>query len=333
MNHTRLLVLWSGLCLGSALHAQTATGNIIGRVTDSTGAVVADTAVSVTNPATGITNRATTDEQGMYRVLYLPPGTYNLTFAKTGFNTLQRSEIALRSNDTLSVDVQLSVGNVVEQVEVTAATPLLETATATTGTVLQGSQMNALPIMQRYTWMTMYLMPGVTSMNGFHIAGQRDRGIGYSMDGIPGTEPIRGGVATNRIMSTTQNAIEEVKLVTTVLPADQGHSAGGMLSATYKSGTNQLHLEAEDRYINNKLLHRAYFNLQKSNDPLRYHELAGLLSGPVYLPKLYDGRNKTFFLYGWSRHHEKYDQQVFATVPTPEMLNGDFSFGGIGYPI
>ena len=90
--------------------------------------------------------------------------------------------------------------------------------------------------MQRYAWMTMYIMPGVTSMNGFHIAGQRDRGVGYTMDGISGTEPIRGGVSTNRIMSTTQNAIEEVKMVTTVLPADKGHSAGGMLSATYKAG-------------------------------------------------------------------------------------------------
>ena len=147
-----------------------------------------------------------------------------------------------------------------------------------------------------------------------------------------GTEPIRGGVATNRIMSTTQNAIEEVKMVTTVLPAENGHSAGGMLSVTYKSGTNQLHFEAEDRYINNPLLHRAYFNLERPTAPFSYHELAALVSGPVYIPKLYDGRNKTFFLFGWSRHHEKYNQQVFADVPTPDMLNGDFSFGGLGYP-
>lgn len=319
--------------LPAASYAQTATGNIQGRVTDGTGATVADASVTVTNPATGVVNRAVTDEQGLYRVLYLSPGAYNLTFTKPGFSTLQRTEIMLRSNDTLSLDAELKIGNVVEQVEVTASTPLLETATSTTGTVLQGKQMNALPIMQRYTWMTMYLMPGVTSMNGFHIAGQRDRGVGYSMDGIPGTEPVRGGVATNRIMSTTQNAIEEVKMVTTVLPAEQGHSAGGMLSATYKSGTNQLHFEGEDRYINEKLLHRAYFNLERSNNPLKYHELSALVSGPVYLPKIYDGRNKTFFLFGWSRHHEKYDQQVFATVPTPDMLNGDFSFGGIGFPI
>ena len=204
-------------------------------------------------------------EEGMYRLLYLAPASYNITYRKSGFSTLQRTEIMLRSNDTLTLDAQLAVGNIVEKIEVTAATPLLETATSTTGTVLAGVQMNALPIMQRYAWMSMYMMPGVTSMNGFHIAGQRDRGLGYSMDGISGTEPIRGGVATNRIMSTTQNAIEEVKMVTTVLPAENGHSAGGMLSVTYKSGTNQLHFEGEDRYINNAQLHRAYFKCEKNS--------------------------------------------------------------------
>ncbi len=313
--------------------AQTATGNIIGHATDPVNAIVPGVEVTATNPATGISNRVTTDELGIYRILYLTPGTYNLSFQKPGFNTLQRSEIVLRSNDTVTVDVQLQVGNQVERIQVTGETPLLETATSTTGTVLEGKQMNAIPIMQRYTWMAMYLMPGVTSMNGFHIAGARDRGIGYQADGIPATEPVRSGVATNRILSTTQNAIEEVKMVTTVLPADSGHSAGGMLSITYKSGTNDLHLEAEDRYINNALLHRAYFNLLRPTAPFSYHELSGLLHGPVYLPKLYNGKNRTFFLFGWQRHHEKYNQQVFADVPNDAMLNGDFSFNGLGFPV
>jgi hypothetical protein len=187
----------------SDLQAQVATGNIIGRITDSTGAVVPGVRVTSLDPAKGLKTETVSDDQGMYRLLYLGPAEYALTFTAPGFSTLQRSGLTLRSNDTLQVDIELQVGNVVEQIEISAAAPLLETATSTTGTVLAGSQMNALPIMQRYTWMTMYMMPGVTSMAGFHIAGQRDRGLGYSMDGIPGTEPIRGGVATNRIMSTT----------------------------------------------------------------------------------------------------------------------------------
>ncbi len=312
---------------------QTATGNIIGSITDSTSATLPGVEVTAVNPATGVVSRATSDETGIYRLFYLLPGTYNLTLQKSGFNAVERKEIVLRSNDTLTIDVQLPVGSVVEKIEVSGATPLLETATSTTGTVLAGTQMNAIPIMQRYSWMAMYLMPGVTSVNGFHIAGGRDRGIGYQADGIPATEPVRSGVATNRILSTTQNAIEEVKMVTTVLPADSGHSAGGMMSMTYKSGTNTLHGEAEDRYINNPLLHRAYFNLQRPTAPFNYHELSGLISGPVYLPKIYNGKNRTFFLFGWSRHHEKYNQQVFADVPNDAMLNGDFSFNGLGFPV
>lgn len=319
------------LCCVQSVLGQTATGTIIGRLTDSSGAILPDVEITAGNSEKGFTTRTVSDEQGIYRFFYLAPATYKLTFTKSGFNTFEREGLTLRSNDTLTVDTQMNVGNVTQTLDVNAAPPLLETATSTTGTVLAGSQMNSLPIMQRYTWMTMYMMPGVTSMNGFHIAGQRDRGIGYTMDGISGTEPIRGGVSTNRIMSTTQNAIQEVKMVTTVLPAENGHSAGGMLSTTYKSGTNQLHLEFEDRYVNNAMLHRAFFNL--GNAPFAYHELSGLVTGPVFIPKLYNGKNRTFFLFGWSRHDETYDQSIFADVPTAAQLSGDFSFNGLGYPI
>jgi hypothetical protein len=333
MNQTTRCILAVIFVAASApaLFAQSATGTIIGHVTDASGAAVAGVNATATNPEKGLVFRTVTDEQGIYRFYYLAPATYNLSFQKDGFNTVQRAGIILQSNQTPSVDIQLSVGNVVQQVEVTAATPLLETSTSTTGTIMSGREMNKLPIMQRYTWMTMYLMPGVTSMGGFHIAGMRDRGIGYTMDGISGTNPGIGGVSTNTIMSTTQNAIQEVKLSSTVLPAEYGHSAGGMLSATYKSGTNRLHFEAEDRYVNNAMLHRAYFNL--GNAPFSYHELSALVSGPIVIPRLYDGKNKTFFLFGWSRHHEDYNQSVFSSVPTLDELGGNFSFGGIGYPI
>jgi hypothetical protein len=327
---TELIVAICLLCV-RPVAAQTATGTIIGHITDSSGAILPQVDITAFNPANGFTTRTTSDEQGIYHLFYLAPATYKLTFERPGFAKFDRDGVELRSNDTLTVDIQMKVGSVAENILVTAAAPMLETATSTTGTVLEGSQMNSLPIMQRYTWMTMYMMPGVTSMNGFHIAGARDRGIGYSMDGVSGTEPVRGGVATNRIMSTTQNAIQEVKMVTTVLPAEFGHSAGGMLSTTYKSGANALHVEGEDRYVNNAMLHRAYFNL--GNAPFAYHELSGLVSGPVVLPKLYNGKNRTFFLFGWSQHNEHYDQQIFDSVPTPDQLNGNFTFGGIGYPI
>lgn len=316
---------------GSMLWSQSATGNFIGHVTDASGAAVSGAEVTATNPEKGQSFHAVADEQGIFRLYYLPPATYTLTFSHPGFSTLEHAGVVLQANETPAVDGQLVVGSSVQKIDVTAASPQLETATSTTGTVMEGKEMNSLPIMQRYTWMSMYLMPGVTSMNGFHIDGMRDRGLGYTMDGISGTQPVIGGVATNTIMSTTQNAVEEVKLSSTVLPAEYGHSAGGMLSATYKAGTNDLHFEGEDRYVNNAMLHRAYFNL--GNAPFSYHELASIISGPVFLPKIYNGHNKTFFLFGWSMHREKYDQSVFSSVPSGAELNGDFTFGGLGYPI
>src|SRR5581483_1879569 len=328
-----LSVATLALILGPAtvLRAQTATGNIVGRVTDTSGAVIAGAQVTALNPEKGLTFRTVTDQEGMYRFYYLAPATYTLTVTQTGFSTVERPGVQLQSNESPEVDIQLQVGALTEKVQVDATSPLVETTTATTGSILPGREMNTLPIMQRYTWMTMYLMPDVTSMNGFHIDGQRDRGIGYTVDGIPGTQPVIGGVATNRIVSTTPNAIEEVKLASTVLPAEYGHSAGGLLSATYKSGTNRFHFEGEDRYVNNAMLHRAYFNL--GNAPFSYHELSSLVSGPVFIPKVYHGANKTFFLFGWSMHHERYNQSTFSSVPTPDELNGDFNFGGLGYPI
>src|SRR5205823_1956638 len=148
-------------------------GNIVGRVTDSAGGVLAGVGVSALNPEKGLTFKTVTDNEGLYRFYYLARATYTITFTHAGFAAVERPGVQLRSNESPSVDVQLSVGNVVQKLEVAATTPLIETETSTTGTTLPGSEMNTLPIMQRYTWLTMYLMPDVTSMNGFHIDGQR----------------------------------------------------------------------------------------------------------------------------------------------------------------
>jgi Carboxypeptidase regulatory-like domain len=327
-----LLVCLLVCASGPILLGQSATGNITGDVTDTSGAVIPGTNVTASNPATGQVFRTVTDSRGIFRFYYLVPATYNLSFQHTGFKTLARPGIIVQANETPAVDVQLAVGSSVQKIEVSAASPLLETATSTTGTIMAGKEMNTLPIMQRYVWMTMYLMPGVTSMDGFSIDGMRPRGLGLTLDGMSGLEPVVRGESTNGTMSTDPDAIQEVKLVTTVLPAEYGGSAGGMLSETYKSGTNAFHFESQDRYVNNAMLHRAYFNLT-GNAPFSYHELSSLVSGPVIIPKIYNGRNKTFFLFGWSMHRERYDESVFTSVPSEAELNGDFSFGGLGYPI
>jgi hypothetical protein len=180
----------------------------------------------------------------------------------------------LRSNETPSVDAQMAVGNVVQKMEVAATSPLVESETSTTGTILAGKEMNTLPIMQRYTWMTMYLMPDVTSMNGFHIDGQRDRGLGYSLDGIAGTQPIVGGLPPTGSYPPP-NAIEG-ETASTVLPAEFDILPAAC-SAQPISRAEPVSLRGRDRYVNNDMLHRAYF-LSAMRPQLS--RLSSLVSGP-----------------------------------------------------
>ncbi len=135
------LALRIALCLlsSSPLAAQTATGTILGHLTDSSGAVLTGVEVTAVNPEKGLSSKTVSDEQGIYHLFYLAPATYNLIFEKPGFAKLDREGVALRSNDTLTIDLQMNVGNVVEKVDVQGVPPMLETATSTTGTVLSAN--------------------------------------------------------------------------------------------------------------------------------------------------------------------------------------------------
>jgi hypothetical protein len=163
--------------------------------------------------------------------------------------------------------------------------------------------------------------------------GQRQRSLGYTIDGVSGKEPVRGAVYhVDRTLSTSTDALQEVKLITTGMPAEFGHSGSGVITAVFKSGTNELHGAAEDRWFNSTMMHRRYFDTLKPVG-LTYHEISVLGSGPVYLPKIYNGKDRTFWLFSYQRHHEKASETSIVNTPSLEMLGGDFSFGGMGLPI
>jgi len=154
--------------------------------------------------------------------------------------------------------------------------------------------------------------------------------MGYTVDGINGKEPGIGNVGgTNEQISTTQDAFEEVKIHTTGIPAEYGHAAGGLMSIVFKSGTNKLHFSAEDRQIGKTMIHRQYLEQLPRTNPFTYHETTFLSSGPLNIPKLYRGNDKTFWLVGWEQHFENAGTSSARTnVPTDAMYNGDFSFAG-----
>ncbi|MDW8354894.1 MAG: carboxypeptidase regulatory-like domain-containing protein [Bryobacterales bacterium] len=321
--------------LSTSLWAQTTgTATLVGTVFDQSGARVAGAQVTVVNTATSFTSNTVTTAEGDYYVPYLIPGPYRLTVEAPGFKRYVRDGIVLRMDETPRIDVQLQVGAVTETIAVTAEAPLLETETAATGQILGGDTIVKIPVLQKYAFRILLYFPGTTNINGQHIVGQRERAMGYTLDGVSGKEPVRGPVgATNQVVSTTIDAFQEVKVWTTGMPAEFGHAAGGLMSIVYKSGTNEFHGALEDRYIHRALIHRHRLERLPRTNPFGYHELSAVLSGPTYLPRLYNGRDRTFWLFGFQRHHEKASETFIGNVPSPEMLAGDFSFGGLGNPI
>ncbi|MCC6392308.1 MAG: TonB-dependent receptor [Bryobacterales bacterium] len=335
-----LLALLLALNLAPLFAQTTGSATLVGTVTDSTGAVIPGVKVVVANTETSIQTEGATNSEGYYYIPYLRPGTYNLTIEASGFKKYVRNGIELRTNEQPRIDVAMEVGAVSDTVNVEGRAPLLETETSVSGQVMEGSTVVKIPVMQKaIKRMTLY-MPGLNVINGLHGDGQRERSLGLTLDGVSGKEPVRGAVNDDqRIMTGTLDMIQEFKMYNTGLPAEFGHSGGGILSAVYKSGTNSFHGSAEDRYLNGALVHRQYFDQLKRCDvglpcnPWTYHEMSATLGGPVYIPKVYDGKNKTFWFFGFQRHHEKVSETAITNVPTPEMYNGDFSFGGRGFPI
>ncbi|MCC6860099.1 MAG: TonB-dependent receptor [Bryobacterales bacterium] len=322
----------------SLLTAQEAlrTATLQGVVLDASGATVANARVTAVNTATKFISSGVTNEVGRYYLPYLTPGSYELKVEVSGFRPYTRTGLDLRAGESPRIDVNLEVGAVSESVTVTGAAPLLETETSLSSASLGNQVVMRLPVQQMRTFNIMIYMPGVanTGWNTFNAIGQRQRSMGYQVDGVSAKEPVMGDPAHyTRTVQTTTDAIAEVRVLTTGLPAEYGRGSSGMLVAVMKSGTNDLHGSAEDRYLNRKLLHRTYFDVAKSKAAFGYHELAGTVGGPIVLPRLYNGRDKTFFFFGWQRHHEKSTENTLNDTPSREMLNGDLSFGGKAYPI
>jgi hypothetical protein len=324
---TSFALLILALVLVTPAYAQTTgAATIVGTVSDTSGAVIPGAKVNVVNQETNFNFAALTNEEGSYYCPYLRPGVYKVIVEATGFKKYIREGIELRTNEQPRIDVKLEVGNVTESVEVQGAAPLLETETAVAGGVLQGNVIVQMPVLQKLTYRILIYLPDTQVVNGLHLNGQRERAMDYSLDGLGAKEPVTGSASDmNRVVSSSIDAYSEMKAYTTGLPAEFGHTAGGSMAMVFRSGTNQFHGSLEDRYYNNSLLHRDYFDTVKPQ-PVHYHELSGVLSGPVFIPKLYNGKDKTFWLFGYARHNERASETFLGDVPSPDMLNGNFGF-------
>lgn len=321
--------------------AQTGGGaTLVGTVRDSTGAVVAGAKVTVVNTDTAFTSETVTSEEGAYYVPFLVAGNYKISVEASGFKRFTRDGITLRPTEVPRVDIALEVGAVTESIAVTAETSLLNTETVASGHTLSKDELPKIPgIMKRSVYLLQY-MPGVVGIvgqGGFHIAGQSQNSSNWTLDGISAKSPYTQTVnQVDGVLQPSLDAVEEFKVLVSGNSAENGHAAGGSVKAVYKSGTNTLHGSFEERYLNGKWTHREYLTQFPVNDPWNYTVRDFVGSGPVVIPKIYDGRNRTFWLFDYVQNHEDSSIPIRSNVPTAEMLNGNFAFPeatGGGLPI
>ena len=337
-----ILLLAAMLSIPAFCQLDTAT--LSGRITDSSGAVVPGAQVKVVNIETNFESLTASNTEGLFKVPSLRPGPYRLAITATGFKQYIREGLDLHVGDDVAVDARLEVGGSTETVRVTAEAQQLQTETSSEGATLEGQYLQGLPLYQRNVKATFYLTPGLDiagfgysgNLQGFHINGLQDSKIGYFQDGTYAVGNNNGTIYTT---DPIQSTVEEVKILSTTLPAEYGHSAGGAITAVQRTGTNTLHGEISEFGRVSAMQHRKYFDLyhfgqiqpgQVATPSELFQEPNATLHGPVYIPKLYNGKNRTFFVFAVERLIEKQAKQQAYTVPDANMLGGNFAFAGTG---
>jgi hypothetical protein len=327
------------------LPGQESRATLIGLVSDPTGAVVAGAAVRAVNTATNAGVSTTTNEGGNFEIPYLLPGLYRVTVELAGFKKAVRDGIELRVADRLTLDFTLELGDVAEAVTVTGETPLLEASTANIGIVMDERRVAELPVVGGNPFYLARLSPGVLSSGGRSAGNPMDAGAatGVIVNGTRNASEVMVDGSpnmTNRnaVFSPPQDLVQEFKIHTATYDASIGHAAGAMTNVSMRSGANALHGTVYYDFsqwrgvpwFTNRFIHDPRNNLTEAEKqaqiPSWLHERTGVTaSGPVRIPKLYDGRNRTFWTFGWEDLNIDRNLSFTGTVPTPEQVRGDFS--------
>jgi hypothetical protein len=310
-------------------------GTITGTITDGTGAAVPRATVVLRHPETGLSQTTITGAEGGYSFLYLPAGKYALTVEMAGFRKAEVSDVRVSVNTASRVDIELQIGEVTQTVDVTAAPPLLQTERSDLGSVVDNRAIQKLPLFMggglRSNLAFTGLNPGVqmnltndadTTTGSPIIAGGRQVGASMMVDGAESMSERRNDPAM-RVVST--EAIEEFKVQSGAYSAEYGRSSNGVLNYTTKSGTNALHGSFLAQHRNEHLNAEGFFYGAHRESIQRQNLHAATLGGPIYIPKLYDGRNKAFFFFSGERSRSKNIQSTdLITLPIQDFRNGDF---------
>jgi hypothetical protein len=316
------------IALAIPASAQSTYGMIVGVVADESGALVRGATVTASNTATGQSRTVTTGSQGDFRITNLLPGTYDVSVEMSGFKKATSSGLVVRVNESVRVDFAMQVGELSENVEVTVQSPLLETSSATVGKLITNEKIVELPLNGRdFTQLTL-LLPGASPVgtSGFLIGGARVAVTGnrgdqnnYTLDGVNNNETFFKHYG----IRPSIDAIQEFKVQTNITDAQYGEAAGANISIAIKSGTNELHGTAFGFVRNDMFDARDHFAPRKPK--FRWYQFGGTMGGPIV-------KNRTFFFVNYEGFRQNRESTIFTTVPTPEMMRGDFSRNVDGTP-
>lgn len=351
MRQFSTLLLYTAI--GVCAYSQSNTQSIQGLVTDSTGSAIVGANIIATNQGTNVALTATTNETGNYSFPLLPVGDYTLRCERQGFRAGVVKGLRLETAAQVRHDFKLDVGSVAESIEVVANAVTLQTENATVGAVIENRRIIELPLNGRNMQSLAVLVPGVQygertgrgdGSGGFPIPGQgfsvsangqRETNQVASLDGVDAKDP------RIHIMNFVPSieAIEEFKIQTNAYTAEYGFGGGAQVTITMKSGTNQLRGTVFDFLRNDKFDAENYFlNFERAaglerlkKNPLRQNQFGFVLSGPVLFPKLYNGKNKTFWAFNYEGRRTREGIVSTANFPIDDFRNGDFSRLQRGY--
>jgi hypothetical protein len=304
--------------------AQVGTGTLTGRITDATTAAVPGVQIKVVNEESGSTAAVLTNHEGIYRATSLLPGTYRIEARVPGFDPVVRRNVVLEVAQTLAADFTLEVGQQNQTIEVTGDLASIDTQTSSLGQLVNRRMIDELPMPNRAATSLVNLSPGVvmiTSGEGaenypvFSVAGGRARNQDYTLDGGNVTNAV-GVTRPQQQTSLPLDAMQEFRVISNNYSAEYGHSTGGIIALSTRSGTNQFHGSVFEFARNNSLDARNFF--AAAAPPLNLHQFGGSLGGPIV-------KDKTHFFASWEETRETFGSATIFTVPTLAERQGDFS--------
>ena len=320
------------------LGAQT-LGEVTGQITDPSGAAVPNASITLTNVATDAVRQTVSTGSGDYSFLSLPPGSYNIKAERSGFKTALSQGVNVQVQQTVRLDLVLAVGQLTESVTVEANAVALQAENATVGTVVENKRITELPLNGRNFLQMVALAPNVTTASqsagqagarqggdragqSISVAGQRIMFDYFTLDGVTNTDPN----FNTYVVLPSIDALQEFKVQTGVYPAEFGHNAT-QINVLTKSGGNRYHGALFEFLRNDVLDAKPYSFTSKPQDknPFKWNQFGFELDGPVQIPKLFNGKDKLFFLANYEVFRQRQNFQSIFSVPTAAMFNGDFT--------